>query len=216
MKEINKLKKIYKGFFPDETVSDTVKEKRRALCGACEYNSANTPSDKLSPIDYLRDKITGPPFCTLCKCQIHEKTQSPFEECAAYMADEPKKWLKTRLETMEKNNINITNLSNVEVDLTLQNEKFVVDYGVLTRNDETDIELLIDTNTDEKFKLHSVTPYCGCSVTKFENKDNKGYVFARMNMGMINPGKFSKQIDVEYILGNLPHKAVLLLTGFKK
>ena len=78
MKEIGKINKIFKGFFPDETVSETVKEERRDLCGACEYNSANTPTDKLSSVDYLRGKVSKAPFCTLCKCQIFEKTQSPF------------------------------------------------------------------------------------------------------------------------------------------
>lgn len=216
MKEINKARKIFKGFFPDETVSDKVKEQRRALCGACEYNSANTPSEKLSPIDYLRDKITGPPFCTLCKCQIFEKTQSPFEECAAYMVDQPKKWFKTRLETMGNENLNITNVSDVEVDLSLVNNKYVVDYGLLVMGDDTEIELLVDTNSGGNFKLHSVHPDCGCSITKFHTIENRGTIFIRLSLGAIAAGKFSKNVNVEYILDNKPYSAIITLTGFKQ
>jgi hypothetical protein len=216
MREINKAKKIFKGFFPDETVSEEVKKERRDICGGCEYNSANTPSDKLSPIDYLRHKITGPPFCTLCKCQLHEKTQSPFEECAAYMANEPKKWFKTRLETMGNENINITNVSDLKVDLQLVNDKFVIDYGAVDNSSPTDLELLVDTNSTDKFKLHSVNPTCGCSVTKYHTIDNRGTINVRMNLAQLGLGKFSKEVNIEYVIGNIPYKAILVLTGFKQ
>jgi hypothetical protein len=215
MKEINKARKIFKGFFPDETVSDKVKEERRSLCGACEYNSVNTPSDQLSPIDYLRSTIT-PAFCTLCKCQIHEKTQSPLEECAAYMADKEKKWFKTRLETMNNEDLNITNVSDVKVDLKLDNNKFVLDYGLLHLGDPTEVELLVDINSPETFKIHSVNPTCGCTVTKFHTIENRGTIHFRLDLGFVGAGRFAKEVGVEYIVGNTPHRTTIVLTGFKQ
>lgn len=214
MKEIGKINKIFKGFFPDETVSEIVKEKRRSLCGSCEYNSANTPKDKLSSIDYLREKVS-PPFCTLCKCQIFEKTQSPFEECAAYMADEPKKWFKTRIETMAKEDINITNLSDIEVDLVLGDNKFTIDYGVLNVKSETEIELLVDTNSPKEFKLHSVHARCGCTVTKFDTKNNTANIHLKLNMNEIPAGRFNKIVDIQYFIEKTPKKTTIVLTGFK-
>jgi hypothetical protein len=215
MKEINKARKIFKGFFPDETVSDKVMEERRSLCGACEYNSVNTPSEKLSPIDYLRSNVTSA-FCTLCKCQIKEKTQSPFEECAAYMAGKEKKWFKTRLETMKNEDLNITNVSDVKVDLSLVGNKFVVDYGVLHFGDNTELELLLDINSPDNFKIHSVQPSCGCTVTKYHTIENRGTIYFRLDLGAVAIGKFSKEVSVEYVVGNQPHTVVISLTGFRQ
>lgn len=214
MKEVGKIRKIFKGFFPDETVSDSVKEIRRAACSSCSYNSANTPSDKLSSIDYLRSKIT-PAFCTLCKCQIFEKTQSPLEECAAYMAGHEKKWFKTRLETVENNNINITNVSDTKADLQLINGKYVVDYGKVDITSPMDLELILDLSTSDSFKLHSVNPTCGCSAAKYSNVNNQGMIQIKVNVEFVGLGKFAKPVYVEYIVNNVPHKAEIVLTGFK-
>ena len=163
----------------------------------------------------MRSKITGPPFCTLCKCQILEKTQSPLEECAAYMANEPKKWFKTRLETMGNNDLNITNVSDLKVDLQLENGKYKINYGQLDMKSPTELELLLDINNSSTFKIHSVHPSCGCTATKFTTINNQGIINLRLDLGFIGQGAFSKSVDIEYLINSIPHRATILLTGFK-
>ena len=215
MKEISKLKKIYKGFFPDETVSEERKTRRRDACNSCEYNSKNVTKEKLGAVDFARSMITND-FCTLCKCQIFEKTQSPYEECAMYILDADLKWNKTRIENMD-DSMNITNLSETEVGISGENNIYTIDYGVIDSTSVTEVELLVDSKSSESFSIKSVSPTCGCAISKFsDTSDNKGTISLRLDLSMINSDRFVKEVPVVYHLGTKPIRETLRLTGFKK
>lgn len=216
MKEVNKLKKIYKGFFPDETVSEQRLSFRREACYSCPYMSANVDQSKLSTIDAIRTKAINQPFCTLCKCQIAEKTQSPYEECAAYKANEPIKWFKTRLEMSKDHELNLTNLSETEVNLYLDDGNYVVDYGEVTVEDSTELDFKLDVNSKEEFKVVTVNPTCGCTATKFNNEDGTSILSFKIDIEDFTGGVFKRAISVEYTVGGKPYKNLLILKGFKK
>ena len=213
MKEVGKIKKIFKGFFPDETISEKRLQFRRDLCGDCIHNSDNSPN--LSTIDGLRKKLTNS-FCTLCKCQIIEKTQSPYEECALYLINEPKKWFKTRLETANKDDMNLTNISTNEVDLKIENDTFVIDFGLVETVEDTMIKLIVDSDSVEEFKLISVKTTCGCAMVKFMPGNNEGTIDLKMNLDILPKGKFKKEMHIRYNLNITPVTEIVVLTGFKK
>lgn len=167
MKEVGKINKIYKGFFGD-VLPDEIAESRRKICSTCEFNSVN--AEKLSLTDSIRNSFTSP-FCTLCKCQIHEKTGSALEECAMYMIGEEKKWFKIKIETMEKQDLNLTHIGGIAADIQLENDTFVVDYGKVTPLNDTSIELLFES--EEALTLIKMEVTCGCtseSTTQISDK----------------------------------------------
>ena len=215
MEEIGKIKKIYKGFFPDEVVSEKRMAFRREQCAGCIYNSKNAVEEDLSGVDTNRKKVFNSNFCTLCKCQIIEKTQSPHEECAAYYVDEPKKWFKTRVEVENRNAFNITNLTDNEIDLRIEGPNFTVDYGSIYDDADTNVELLLDSEATT-FKVVEIHPTCGCTAAKIEESESGVVLKFRVNLLDIAFGKFVKGIHVEYTVAGKPYKKTIFIKGFKK
>ena len=113
--------------------------------------------------------------------------------------------------------MNITNLSETEVAISGENNAYTIDYGVIDSTSITEIELLVDSKSSESFSIKSVSPTCGCTISKFsDTSDNKGKISLRLNLNMINSGRFVKEVPVVYHLGTKPIRETLRLTGFKK
>lgn len=198
LKEVNKISKIYQGFFGDRLPEEKHKE-RLDKCMECPFNSKNR--ENLALVDRIRKNMINEPFCTLCKCQIFEKTGSALEECAAYMANEERKWYKLKIETMGKKKINITQVGNKEFDLYLEGDYFVIDCGVVTS--DFDVEFLTEAKRGVEFEAYELKPTCGCTSVKSEKIDNRHYKNSLIiKSGDMSVGSYSKVVKVVYNLDN--------------
>lgn len=196
MKEVNKLKKIYQGFFGEE-VSEEISSERRSKCNSCEFNSVN--AEKLSLINNIRNTFT-PPFCTLCSCQIEEKTGSPLEECAMYMIGEEKKWYKIKIETMENENLNLIQIGENKYDISIVDDNFVIDLKKVEVNKNPVIEVLFQLNEGKKMSNVSFGTSCGCTTATNEPVDERTVKsIIKINVGSLNYGAGSKTVIVSYM-----------------
>lgn len=195
MKEVGKLYKIYQGFFVDELPEEESKA-RKEICAKCPFNSVN--ADKLSLMDSIRNNFTAP-FCTLCKCQIKEKTESPLEECALYMIGEDKKWFKIKIETMEKETLNLIQVGDIKYDIQLVNDYFVVDFGKVSSSNPAEIELLFETKQGLKLNYESIHVTCGCTASKVEViNDTSIKVKLKVNIKEVGYGAGMKSVELKY------------------
>lgn len=208
MKEIGKVRKIYEGFFGD-TLPEEIIEERRKICDGCPYNSKNVNTSKLVE---LRNTLTGA-YCTLCKCQIKEKTQSPHEECAAYMAGEEKKWFRVKMETMEKENLNLIQTGSKLFDLTTEGDKFVLNLGKIRVNEDTEGEIYLEGSTP--LKLNNVTVSCGCVSTSSSVNGEGITINFRINVNSVGYGSGAKTITVYYEENGENREQVIRLKYFR-
>lgn len=193
MKEVGKVTKVFKGFFGEE-LPEEISEKRRKICSTCPFNSVN--ADKLSLIDGIRNKFT-PPFCTLCKCQIHEKTGSPLEECAMYLIGEDKKWFKIKIETMGKEELNLSQVGDNVYDIQLENDYFLINLGKVKATDDTTMDLVFES--DEEIELIKMELTCGCTQSKtIQIDDNSISVVMRVDIKQVQFGIGAKVVYLHY------------------
>lgn len=112
--KIDKAKTILKAFTGNVDVPEPYLQQRRDKCEDCAFNSKNVPKDALDEIDKLRVSLIKSPFCTLCKCQIQEKTTQASEACGAENTKHKLNWsrmkLKTKLYTVENKSPNTVNI----------------------------------------------------------------------------------------------------------
>lgn len=193
MKEVGKITKIVKGFFGD-TVPEEVAEERRRLCRTCDFNSVN--SQYLSIQSSIRNSFTGP-FCTLCECQIHEKTGSPLEECAMYMIGEKKRWFKLKIETMGRD-LDLINVGGTKADMKIEDNAFVIDFGEVHPLSDASIELLFSSKYNITFEKIVLT--CGCTSSKAEQLDqNHIEVKLKLDVEKVGMGAGSKTLYLNYL-----------------
>ena len=195
MKEVNKLKKIYEGFF-GEDVSEEIAQERRAICSTCPYNSVN--AEKLSLIGTVRNKLAAP-FCTLCSCQIHEKTSSPLEECAMYMIGEEKKWFKIKIETMEDTSLNLIQVGDNKYDISISGDEFIVNVGKVDPTVDVYSELLFQVSGENKISFIKMDVPCGCTSSKTTTVDDQTIQSrVRIDVNKIGLGAQTKSIVLYY------------------
>lgn len=212
MKEVGKIKKIYNGFFGEELPENLSKE-RRDICYVCPFNSANT--DKLSLIDSVR-KDFAPPFCTLCKCNIKEKTGSALEECAMYKIGEDKKWFKIKIETMENNELNLIQVGDNKYDISLSGESFMVNMNKLSNSSDTNFEFVLESKEGVKIEYKSIIATCGCSEVAAEQmQDNTIAVKGKINMKKVGFGPSVKLVEVSYEMDVQPRVQKLKFKFYK-
>ena len=200
MKDIGKLRKIYEGFF-GEGVIDEVANMRREICKVCPYNSENDKS--MCTFDKFRKTFTAP-FCTICKCQIFEKTRSPHEKCAMYQLEGGvSKWNRIKFETMDKNDLNFININpKKDYDISLINNKFVIDYGMVQSAETVEVDFFLEYKGDLSFTLVDVVRSCGCQVIDYEFKENGINVHLEISTSDAIQGFNYKDIDIVYRLGD--------------
>lgn len=213
MKEVSKVEKIYKGFFGEE-LPEAEAEVRRKICAGCEYNSKNAKDMSLA--NKIRSKVM-PPFCTLCDCQIHEKTGSALEECAAYMNNEPKKWFKIKIETMEKEDLNLTQLGDTKYDIQIEGNSFVVDLGLANTGETPEVELLFEGSAESVIDYNELKVSCGCVSAKGSSvRSNAFQVNARVNIKQVGYGAGVKTITLYYTQNAAPRKLEVKLKYFRQ
>lgn len=195
MKEVSKLKKIYTGFFGENVPEDIAKD-RRAACAVCPYNSIN--AEKLSLIGSVRNKLAAP-FCTLCSCQIHEKTSSALEECAMYMIGEEKKWYKIKIETMENTSLNLIQTGENKYDIQIVEDDFVVNVGKVDPQVDVYSELLFQIDKGNTISFVNTEVPCGCTSSKTTQVDGQNIESrVRIDVAKIGMGAQTKTITLNY------------------
>lgn len=212
MKEVSKIKKIYEGFFGEE-VPESVAKERRSKCAVCPFNSVN--AEKLSLINNIRNTFTAP-FCTLCSCQIHEKTGSPLEECAMYMIEEDKKWFKIKIETMGKEDLNLIQVGENTYDIQLSEGAFLIALGEVKAGEDTTMELVFETEGDNIIQVGGVKTSCGCTSSKHEPIDEKKFkVIFRIDINKVGMGSGAKSAEISYDLNGKPKKQKIKFKYFR-
>lgn len=213
MKEVSKLTKIYTGFFGEDAPEQIIKE-RREECSNCPFNSKN--ANELSLLDGIRANLTSP-FCTLCGCQIYEKTSSPLEECAMYMIDKPKKWSKIKIETMEKEALNLIKIpGNKDYEISLKEGNFIFTLGEVKAGEDVSLEALFQGKEDNKVEFQTMKVACGCTSSKSETLDDRTIKSSfKINIGKTNMGANSKTATIYYKINGKPKSDTLKFKFFR-
>lgn len=194
MKEVNKINKIYQGFFGEKLPED-ITESRRSKCATCQFNSTN--NDTMSLIGNIRNSFTGP-FCTLCDCQIEEKTSSSLEECALGMIGEDKKWFKIKIETMSKSDLNMIQNGETHYDIALEDSIFVVNFSEINNSSVVETELIFENNS-HPITLKKTLVSCGCTLTNSSQLDmNRIAVRVKLDPTKVSLGSGAKSFTIEY------------------
>ena len=218
MKNKSKLKTIIKAFSGYKDVSDEVHTRRLEICLNCPFNSKNVELSQLNLLSRIRASITPEKtFCTLCGCQVFEKTAQATEQCAKYLIGEEPLWNKLKIETNNSDMLNLVNLSpdKVTVDLIDNTDKFEVTYNKkLVLNSDSEIKLSIEN--DNPFEIEYVRSQCSCTTTTPKKINETSYELeSSLNLNNLNYGNFSKEIYIGYKIDNKKYKTTIKLNGRK-
>jgi hypothetical protein len=204
MKKISKAKVILRAFTEESTLNSEIIDFRRDKCATCPFNSSN--SDDLKVLQQLREKL-GKPFCTLCGCNIAEKTTQPTEYCAKRDSGEHPEWNSISVETSASTDLNIENLAHdkTSVDLSDSANHFIVDFGVLNKSHYPSGEFVGNFKillSCEKYPIQSiVSTHAGCSCTTpsfHKVSEGKFEISGSVNIKPDSLKQFSKAITVSY------------------
>lgn len=204
MKQQNKLITILKAFTGKVDVTEEQWKERLTECTGCEYLSTNTPDKNLSLVEKVRKNgFPYKPFCTLCGCNVDEKTSQATEECAAGKKGEPLRWNRLRLEPTEATKFNILNKSPQYVNLGFTNNKkgYQIDFGEVERSFEEKISFDIYVDKAKKIDIHTFKPSCGSCTSATHKRISDDAYACEMVLKIANVGKgnsFVKAININY------------------
>lgn len=218
MKKVNKILTIAKSITTEPDVSKEILNYRREICNTCDFNSNNTLNEDLDTLGKARKKLLkDKPFCTACGCQINEKTSRSTEECGLSEKGIRPKWKRITLETSSRMDLNLINKSieDIDIDLTIDNRHFKIDYGEINKGSVKEVEFLIQSKSGVKFDLTKFRPSCGsCTKASYERVDNKTYrATVLLNTSNMISGTFKKTIYLTYYLNNVSQKCEIKLQG---
>lgn len=164
MEKVGKIKTIYRAFTQKSNIDPEILKRRREICASCPLNSLN--KEKKGVFEEIRSTIVSKPFCTACGCQIEQKTATETECCGAVYLGQKPKWNRIKLETMNKTDINIINLSEekANIDLALEGDHFVVECGEVDKYAPQSYSLILE-GKEEEYKLFSAEPGCPFCTT---------------------------------------------------
>lgn len=209
MKKKNKLKVIKDAFLEDSPLSEEILEFRRKACATCPYNSKNVKDKSL--MQGIRDSVTGgSAYCTICKCEIEQKTKAPTEYCALKSIGKEPLWNAMLVETDNVSDLNLINGSPelINVDLDESGTFFVLDFGEIDRS-----KYAINQNTKQRrfnptFKfgltsekiisIYNVNVSCGCVKPTYVKEGNLYNFTSSLNIDLSGLNTFSKTITVFY------------------
>jgi len=180
----------------DENMDVPEKEldNRRLSCDGCPYNSKNVPDDKKSLYNTARNTTLGT-FCTICNCNIKEKTLSPNEQCA--LVEKGRKPLWNRLAVLtEGKTVDLINLSPDKINIDADKNNYLIYTDVIL----LDLNFKFGIRTKEIIEnILYVRSTCPCiKVNDFTSSDTMIEVNATIKAGTIKQGLFSKFLYVSY------------------
>lgn len=213
MRKKGQLTVIKDAFLNEVPVGQEWFEKRMEICGGCEYNTANNPPENI--LTKFRKIIDGgKPHCLACGCYITEKCASKEETCGLIKLNEKPKWNALVLTTLDEDDFNIHNNSpdKVNLDLSPDGTKYMVNYGIVSEASNTHIEFLLEGQA----KIVSVTVGCGCTLAAYKTlSPSLTQVNVSLNMKAVGRGIFTKNVYVKYTLNEKTKTVAIALTGTK-
>jgi hypothetical protein len=189
MEEISKIRTIINAFTNKLPKGEEWYKERLEICKTCSYNTANKKGVS------LKDLIGA--SCTACGCFIERKAAMKEEECGLSQIGMTPKWNKLSIITNSSEDYNLHNNSPEKVNISLENNEYILDYGELYKTSDTNVEVLLEGTSTVKETMVS----CGCtkpSVTILSASLTKLNI--RVDLSKQN-GNMSKTIRVIFMDG---------------
>lgn len=218
MKKLNKAEIIRRAFFSKMKMDVEEVERRRSICETCPFNSKHVSSKNMSFINKARKKtLKNEPFCTVCNCQIKEKTASPLDECGLVEKGETPKWNRIILETTDKKEISIVNKSPkiINLDITKDGDFFQVDFGEVHKLSDGNFELELTVKEGVELDVVFANPSCkSCTTAEFIKQGvDKTTLKVKVDFSKLLIGNLQKYIYLNYDVNGKNINNTLKLIG---
>lgn len=189
----------------DKNLPDWV-DKRRAICLGCQFNSKNKPKEDWTTEESLWVTMNhGKDTCLKCKCMLSAKTKLAHAKCPL---PEPK-WGEV-VEKSKTSFLEVENISTTPLDIKVEGNETILDYGKIKIGQETDVQLLIRDEKDNMTDI-SVQTSCGCTVPKLEKKGK--VINLQIKYDTKRQGEFNKTVVLSYKQNNMNFQKVFKIKG---
>jgi hypothetical protein len=165
--------------------------KRVEKCLECPLNSDNKKDLSAKDLAFKVANL-GKTHCTLCGCSVVDKAKIETEQCP----DSPPKWYS--IKPQKQSELKLINLSKDKADLNYDsvNNKYIVEYGQLAKNQNTEVSLFIETSGKVLHGLRTVVG-CGCTTTETKALGTGYKVSVKYDSRRI--GSFNKGVVIHYM-----------------
>lgn len=206
MEKISKTRVILRAFSGQNQLPEDITEKRREACKTCPFNSANI--DEKSLLEKWREKVLGEPFCTLCGCNVKEKTTQPTEYCALRDNGQNPLWNSIILETKSSRDINVLNHNPelLSLDYDPKIAAVILDFGIVSRKDyknsqfDHDFAFSMICDSFPIIEIVEIDKSCGCTTPKHSAMpDNEFKIEVGLQFDLIGAKDFSKSLTIKYL-----------------
>ncbi len=154
MRKVNKAKVIARAFLKDKSNKPNWHKERLEICETCPLNSKNLPDATV--IDKMK------PRCSACGCFILEKTSQETEMCGKADIGEEPLWPALKVETSSSSNLDLINLSPDKINVDLNKDYYLVNYGDTKKGSDSLITLQF-TSKDSLEPIECKST-CGCTT----------------------------------------------------
>lgn len=243
MKNKAKWKTILDAFRNELPIDEEWFQDRLDQCNSCEFNSKNTPEEKLSVEDKVKigtGVCDNKEHCTLCGCCVYRKASQKVESCA--LSDKSysdkallKKGFNPATTNAEEkgliskwNSIAVETRANKELNISSESksvEKIYLDasgkvYNVQLKETSEDlITFTLRVEMKGGLKISSVKPGCSCTVPvqKVIDSNTIDLEVKLSTKGFSKNAQFSRNITINYYINDKAvNKAVVTLIGRKR
>lgn len=186
--------KTAKGIDGSEDIPQKELDHRRESCNACPYNSKNTERSKKGLFSKFREGTLGD-FCSICGCNIKEKTMSPNEECA--LVDKGRKPLWNRMVVLtDGETADLLNLTPGLINIDSDSNNYIVYVDTIV----TELTFRFGLRTKEPISvLQYVRSTCPCvKVNTYTSNHNTIEAEITLKPNLMKNGLFTKYIYVCY------------------
>lgn len=189
-----KIKDIVKSKLTDKSKLGDWYQKRLDICKVCPLNSRNfEPKTVVDKSRYTLGKAAnlGKHFCTVCLCGIENKTSLRAEACPEG------KWKQIEeTDKMKAKDFELQNLSEDKANLQFANHEFVLDYGKLSFQADTKVNLMVRPTAEDFTQLRAKAS-CGCTTPTIKRQGKDIKLTVEYDTHRI--GEFSKLITLDYV-----------------
>ena len=129
------------------------------------------------------------------------------------MINQEKKWFRIKLETMEKETLNVTQVGKNIFDLTLDKDEFILNLGKVRENSQTVANLMFDT--DGPIEWVNTVVSCGCVATETKSFDGKIVIDTFINLNAVGYGSGVKTLELIYKVNGVQKKQTIKFKFFR-
>ena len=160
---LKKARTIVKAFTSKLPEGESWYESRLEICNACEFNTKNTPKDKLSITDRIQINsgvCDNNNHCTACGCCVERKCSVKSETCGLEKIGKTPKWIALEQPSQLDDTITLENLTPEMGDIFWGEREFIYDLGATSNP-----KLLMKFRVSKKDGLNVISQNAGCSCT---------------------------------------------------